>query len=145
MSWLLSPRHWPHIPEMTGLIPCGRLLESWSWHSNVFQTFLQDSKLFGAFFLSMSSVCGFLESRVLSFTPRKVGVSTWCSVLSPSFMVIFFFGGVEGEQCGLCLHFTYLETPAMCLLICLVHSFLDPVSRRCGVFRRTSHSEIICM
>ena len=86
-SWQLSPRCWPHIPEKAGQLPCRRFLESWSWHPSVFQ-FLQDSKLLDAFF-SMSSVCGFQESRVSSFTPRKVGVSTWGSVLSPSFMATF--------------------------------------------------------
>ena len=40
-------------------------------------------------FVSMSSMCGFHESQVSNFTRRKVGVSTWGSVLSPSFMVTF--------------------------------------------------------
>ena len=43
-------------------------------------------------FVSMSSMCGFHERRVSSFTPRKVGVSTWSSVLSPSFMATFSLG-----------------------------------------------------
>ena len=88
-------------------------------------------------FVSKSSRCGFHERWVSSFTPRKVGVSTWSNVLSPSF--------VEREKTGLCIHYTDLETPVMCPLLYLVQSFLDSVSRRLGVFRCTPHGEIICM
>ena len=40
-------------------------------------------------FVALSSICGFHDRRRSSFTPRKIGVSTWGSVLSPSFRVIF--------------------------------------------------------
>ena len=56
-------------------------------------------------------MCGFRESRVSSFIPRKVGVSTCGSVLSPSLWQFLFFGGGEGENCGLSLHFTDLKIP----------------------------------
>ena len=45
-SWLLSPRHWPHMPEMVRLFPCRWFSESWSWHPSVFQTIFSDSKIF---------------------------------------------------------------------------------------------------
>ena len=39
--------------------------------------------------VAISFICGFHDRRGSSFTPRKIGVSTWGSVLSPSFKVIF--------------------------------------------------------
>ena len=50
--------------------------------------------------------------------PReRWGVSTWGSVLSPSFMATFSLGGGEGENRGLSLHFTDLKTPVICPLL----------------------------
>ena len=40
-------------------------------------------------FVAISSSCGFCDRRGSIFTPRQIGVSTWGSVLSPSFRVIF--------------------------------------------------------
>ena len=40
-------------------------------------------------FGAISLICGFHDRRGSSFTPRKIGVFTWGSVLSPSFRVIF--------------------------------------------------------
>ena len=54
----------------------------------------------------------------------------------------FFFWGGEGENCGLCLHFADLNTSVICPLLYLVHSFLDPVSNICGVFRCVPHDEM---
>ena len=106
------PRRWPHIPEKAGQPPCRRFLESWSWHPSVFQTISSGTASFLMPFFSMSSMCGFHESRVSSFTPRKVGVSTWGSVLSPSFMVTFSLEVEREKNCGLGLHFTDLKTPS---------------------------------
>ena len=79
-----------------------------------------------------------------SLTPRKVGVSTWISILSPSFIATFYFGCGEGENCGLCPHLIDIRTLVISPLVYLVHSFLDPVSSRCSVFMCIPHDEMVC-
>ena len=49
-------------------------------------------------FGAISSICGFNDRRGFNFTPRKIGVSTWDSVLSQSFRVIFFSLRVAREK-----------------------------------------------
>ena len=95
-------------------------------------------------FVFMSFMCGFNERRVSNFTTRKVGVSTWAMFLSPSFIATVFFRW-KGKKTVDYLHFTDLKSPVVCPPLYLVHSFLDSVSRRCGVFRCIPHDEIICM
>ena len=143
-SWLLLPRHWPHIPEMVGLLPCRRFTESWSWHHSLFQT-ISSGQQASWCFLPPCSLCVALWEACVKLYPEKGG--SLCLVLCfvSKLYGDFFFGSWEGDNCGLYLHFTDLKTPVICPLLFLVDSFLDSVSRGCGVFRWTPHSEIICM
>ena len=89
-SWQLSLRHLPYIPKMVGLPPCRRFSECWSLHPMqcVPDSFFRTATFLMSF-VSMPVMCGFHERRVLCFTPRKVGVATWGSVLSPGYMATF--------------------------------------------------------
>ena len=120
---------------------CRRFSKSWSWHPNLFQTISSGQQSSLCLFISMSSLCGCHGRRVSSFTPRFTVRQCFISKLYGD----VFFGEGEGENCCLCLHFTDLKTPVVCPQLYLIHSFLDFVGRRCGVFRCTPHSEIICM
>ena len=84
------------------------------------------------------------ESGV-KFYPEKGGSLHLGRCLVSKLYGDFSFGGGKGENCGLGLHFTDLKTPVICPLLYLVHSFLDSVGRRCGVFRCAPNGEIICM